>query len=253
MNTGHVIDKHGTRLDYVGPPLELGPLPAFFYFALSGEESLHLHPYNSPVMALANEPIRIFSLTLPAHGEGFNKLHAMQKWADWMADGSAWLEGFFQNTLFAIHWLIGGGFVIPTSLALGGLSRGGLIATHIAARLENVSVLLAFAPLTRLNELKEFSETGIESANAFDLETLSDKLLHVQHLRFYIGNNDTRVGTDACYRFIRTLAKNVHEKHVRHCQIELMITPSLGHKGHGTAPHIFVEGAQWIKQQLLGK
>ena len=39
---------------HVGPPLELGPLPTFFYFALSGEESLTLNPYNQPVSFLRN-------------------------------------------------------------------------------------------------------------------------------------------------------------------------------------------------------
>lgn len=251
MNTGYLTDGHGRRIDYAGVSLDLGPLPAFVYFALSGEESLHLHPYNSPVVHLSESPMRIFSITLPAHGEGYNKFHAMQAWADLTAEGTSWLEDFFQNALLSIHWLFKAGLAVPDAIALGGLSRGGFIAAHLAARLEKVKALIGFAPLTRLSELKEFTPELQERAAPFDLETLIEKLLHVQHTRFYIGNHDSRVSTDACYRFIRLFAEKVHEKHIRQCHIELMITHSIGHKGHGTAPSIFEEGARWIKQQLL--
>lgn len=253
MKTGYLTDKQGHRIEYAGAALEQGPLPAFFYFALSGEESMHLHPYNSPVVHLADAPLRVFSLTLPAHGEGFNKFHAMQVWADWMATGTSWLEDFFQNALFSIHWVMEAGFTTPDAIALGGLSRGGFIATHLAARLKHVRALLGFAPLTCLSVLKEFTPDLKEKAEAFDLETLIAHLSHVQHTRFYIGNYDTRVSTDACYSLIKHLAAYQHENHLRHCHVELMITHSIGHKGHGTAPAIFEEGAAWLKKQLLEK
>jgi acetyl esterase/lipase len=170
-----------------------------------------------------------------------------------MTKGDYLLEDFFENVVRAIHWLIEKKIVEPASMAAGGLSRGGFVATHIAARLKHIQTVLGFAPLTELMLLKEFTENPSlkRRTSELDLLTLIDALTHVRHLRFYIGNLDTRVGTDACYHFIRQLAEKGHEKHVRHQKIELRITQSIGHKGHGTDPQIFEEGGRWVKNLLL--
>ena len=55
------------KLDFIGPDLSLGPLPAIFYFALSAKESLFQDPFNQPVAVWQTYPVRIFSLTLPEH------------------------------------------------------------------------------------------------------------------------------------------------------------------------------------------
>lgn len=241
------------QIFYTGLGREGGPLPAFFYFALSGEESLSLHPYNQPVTHLQDAPLRIFSLTLPGHGPGFDRLKAMEYWAEEMQVGNYPIENFIENTLKAIEWLISTEMVDPNHMATGGLSRGGFVATHMAAREKRFRTLLGLAPLTRLKEFVEFQkEQGLQAhAERLNLDHLVEHLTHLHHVRFYIGNRDTRVGTDACYHFIRTLSEKVHEKHARHSHVELMITSSLGHKGHGTAPHIFNEGAEWVKYTLI--
>jgi len=252
---GCLEDPFHTKIDYLGPGPEAGLLPAFFYFALSGEESLELHPYNQPALIAAHSSLRVFSFTIPGHEPGLNKFQAMHYWAEQMEQGGYELEIFFDKVVKAIEWLISQQLINPDRMAAGGLSRGGFIATHIAARVKEIQTLLGFAPLTELMLLKEFAEnpTLHRRASELDLVTLIEKLTHVRHLRFYIGNLDTRVDTDACYRFIRRLAEKGHEKHLRHQKIELMITQSIGHKGHGTAPHLFEEGANWIKNQLYGE
>lgn len=257
MSVQTLRDPHGTPVYYTGIGPEGGPLPAFIYFSLSGEESLSLAPYNHPVQILANEPLRIFSFDIPAHGGNFDKHRAMQQWADWYLEGEYFLEFFFQQVTDALQWLIETEMVDPTKIAVGGLSRGGFIATHIAARDMRIHTLLCFAPLTQLNSLSEFKElphhpSFERRADALDLKHLVEKLIHLKHTRFYIGNHDTRVGTDACYHFIRSFSEKIHEKKARHCAVELNITHSIGHKGHGTAPQTFEEGAQWVKKHLLG-
>ncbi len=250
----NLVDEHNIRIDYLGPGPEGGRLPAFFYFALSGEESLNLHPYNQPALHLDSGALRIFSFTIPGHEPGMNKFHAMEFWAEQMAAGSYLLEEFFDQTERAILWLINQNLVDPEHVGAGGLSRGGFVATHIAARLPFLHTLLVFAPLTELSQLKEFANLPLERRAAeLDLVHLVDHLTHVRNIRFYIGNLDTRVNTDACYRFIRSLAVKGHAKHARHQKIELMLTPSIGHQGHGTAPHIFEEGSLWAKNHLLEK
>ncbi len=252
----NLTDPRGNELFYQGLGPEAGPLPAFFYFALSGEESLKLDPYNSPVARLEGAPIRVFSMTLPGHGLGFNKLHAIQYWADQLAGGTDVLNKFFDDAAFAINWLIEEGWIEPDEIAVGGLSRGGFVATHVAALDPRIKTVLGFAPLTRLSAVKEFASEKQPThakmhALTLDLEQIVDNLTHLRHLRFYIGNRDERVGTDACYHFVRKLANKGHEKRARHMHAELFITHAIGHQGHGTAPHIFEAGADWVKDLLL--
>lgn len=250
-----VTDPQGNEICYQGFGLEAGALPAFFYFALSGEESLTLSPYNSPALHLEGQPLRVYSMTIPGHGPGFDKFHAMQYWADQMAQEHYVLKDFFQRAAFSIDWLIERGYVDPEHLAVGGLSRGGFIAAHLAAREKRIKTVIGFAPLTCLSALEEFASVKVATrvkirAASFDLENLTDHLTHLRHLRFYIGNRDERVSTDACYSFIRKLADKAHEIRARHMHIELRISHSIGHKGHGTAPHIFEEGIAWLKERL---
>ncbi|MCB1081898.1 MAG: alpha/beta hydrolase, partial [Chlamydiia bacterium] len=70
-------------------------------------------------------------------------------------------------------------------------------------------------------------------------------------VRFYIGNHDMRVGTDHAFSFIQNLAKEAHTHRIRTSPIELIIGPSIGYQGHGTAPQTFQSGAEWVKGALL--
>ena len=241
--------KEGTSLNYLGPDIAEGMLPACFYFALSGEESLSLQPYNSPAMQMQDPQLRIFSLTLPGHGPGFDKQRAMSYWAAEMKKGNHPIEECIEKSAQAVAWLIGQKIIDPHHLAVCGLSRGAFIATHLAAREKAVKYLLAFAPLTRLEEIPEFAE--IPSCSSLDLSSLVEELTHLHNIRFYIGNRDRRVGTETSFRFIRRLADHAHEKRARQLHAELFITHSIGHRGHGTAPETFAEGASWLKNKIL--
>ena len=245
------VTPEGVELFYTGADLNQGPLPALFYFALSGEESLTLPPYNSPAIYGSDPALRIFSLTLPGHGEGFNKFKAMNYWASEINAGNYPIKKFLDRAVRAIDWLIEEEIAHPNHLAVCGLSRGGLIATHIAAREKRVRTLLGFAPITRLEEVEAFQEnTNLESLNR---TSLAENLTHLHNVRFYIGNRDRCVGTDACYHFIRHLTEKAHDKRAHHMHVELFITHSIGHKGHGTAPHVFEEGTLWLKNHLIGR
>ena len=41
------------QLEYLGPSINLGPLPAVFYFALSATDSLSLDPFDQPAVYLS--------------------------------------------------------------------------------------------------------------------------------------------------------------------------------------------------------
>lgn len=228
---------------WTGPDVSEGRLPALFYFAISGEESLTLDPFNQPVAFLSGEPLRVFSLTLPYHEEGFDKNKAVDFWIEEIQNGCDIISSFVQRVKDCIDFLIEEGLVDNENIAVGGLSRGGFIASHIAARHPSIKTVLGFAPMT-------FVRVGNDLADSLSLEQITDQLTG-KDLRFYIGNRDLRVKTDKCFKFIEKLADEAYEKRIRSPQVELIISPSIGYMGHGTAPDVFFKGACWVKEKLL--
>lgn len=200
----------------VGPPLSEGPLPTVIYFALSAEESLHLDPFDQPVKALKDEPMRIFSFTLPHH-------------EDQKRDLSNWNETIIHDFVHMVKAKLPD--LNASSLGVMGLSRGAMMACRLAAICPEITHVLGFAPMTTYLE-------GIENH------------LWNRTLRFYIGNVDTRVGTDRCFETFHKIALKAKEERVQSAPLELLISPSIGFKGHGTPKHIFIDGAHWMKEQL---
>jgi hypothetical protein len=238
MNEPFVLDSPSDLPIHVrGPKISEGPLPAFFYFALSGEDSLSLDPYNQPVAFLDGSNIRCFSFTLPFHGPGYDNNNAIDLWMQELNDNPQFLDIFFQKCVSNINYLLQQGIVNAKKMAVGGLSRGAFIAAHLAARDPRLQYILGFAPMTKLKQ-------------PWDLDLLIDKIVNKQ-VRFYIGNRDTRVGTQACFDFIHRLADAAYHHGHRSPPIELMINPSVGFKGHGTLPPVFKSGADWLRQKLL--
>jgi len=242
-----IAGPSGTTIYVSGPSLNAGPLPALFYFALSGNASLTLDPFNQPVAFLDQTPIRTFSLTLPGHGKGMEVTEAMAFWAQNLHKDSNLLADFIDNTVDQVNYLIDKGLIDPSYIAAAGLSRGGFIAAHVTARIPAIKTLAALAPLTTLTTLREFN--NIDSADELSLihhvDALADK-----SIRFYIGNRDTRVSTEKCFELVSALSNAAYAKKIRSPQIELIVFPSIGHRGHGTPTDIFRDGATWIKQQI---
>ncbi len=247
----HINCPSGLPVYYTGAPLELGKLPAFFYFSLSGEDSLHLDPFCQPATFLKEAPLRIYSCTIPGHGPGLKNTEAMHWWAEKISKNENPFTLFFEQCLENIDYLVQHDLVDENAIAIGGLSRGGFIATHLAARDPRIQTVVGFAPLTTTQTILEFSNLQNSSiTQSLELTPLFDKLIH-KRIRYYIGNRDERVSTDACYDFIRQLTNYAYEHKVRSPAIELLISPSIGHKGHGTNPSVFKDGADWIRSALL--
>lgn len=245
-----LIPLHGSPIYYQGPDLEAGLKPAVIFFALSAQMSLFVDPFNQPVLYLAQEDVRVFSWDLPFHGKEQDPQDAMRQWAQEFARNPRFVEEFMDICQENVHYLIEQGWINPQALAIAGLSRGGFMATHLAARDSRFKTVLGFAPLTQPQPLEEMHSHSIDSLERISLISLVDQLVHTQ-LRFYIGNRDTRVSTEACYQFIRALTEAAFTQGIRSPQVELIVYPSIGYKGHGTPPSIFEEGAEWIKRQLI--
>ena len=240
----------GVTLFHTGPSLDLGPLPAIFYFALSGEDSLTLDPYNQPVQSLSGEMVRVFSMTLPAHEGGLSPHDALRVWAEDISKGRDFLAPFLDQIQIAVDFALREKFIDEKKMGLMGLSRGGLVASFVAARDPRFRFLLGFAPLTKLSLAKEFQEI-LEApyVQFYDANTLAEQLAD-RHVRLYIGNRDTRVSTRDCFDFSMNLVNAAHEARIRPAQIELIMTRSIGQMGHGTSPETFAQGAAWLMECL---
>ena len=227
-------------LYHVGPALDHGPLPTLFYFALSGHDSLCTDPYNQIIQFLSGKFMRFFSLTLPAHEAGLPPTEALGTWAEEMEQGKDPLTPFFEQISRAIHYVVQQELAPPDRISVAGLSRGGLIAAHVAARNPAIRALLQFAPITRLGFAREFHAIEqLPLVRSFDLIPLADRLCN-RPIRIYIGNRDTRVSTRGAMEFALALSE------ARHAQVDLIVSPSVGHMGHGTPPESFRQGAEWI-------
>ena len=240
-------DEEAMDLNFLGPPLESGPLPAVFYFSLSAHDSLHLDPYNQPALALMQHPMRVFSFTIPGHQ--LPPTEALNFWAAELEKGNDLITTFAEEVSATIEELIRREVASFDKIAVMGLSRGVFIGAHVAARCKLISHLLGFAPLTRLDKVKEFEQCTSSLVEQLNLQNLSERL-YDRTIRCYIGNRDLRVGTGACFHFISALADAAHHQKIRSAPIELVITPSIGHLGHGTSPETFREGARWLANQL---
>lgn len=239
----------GLKIYYKGPSLEKGPLPAFFYFALSGEESLTLEPFNQPVSFASHLNMRCFSFTLPFHGKGHQHSHAMSHWAKSLQAGSSMLEDFLDQSIENINFLIDAHLIDKRHIAVGGLSRGGFMATQLAARHEKIDLLIGHAPLIHLPALKEFNEMeNSAQIQLFDSMALIPKLLS-KKVFFLIGNHDTRVGTTHACTFIQKLAAAMFAGGKRSPPAELYLFPSIGYQGHGTPSEVFQQGITWLQKQ----
>lgn len=227
-------------------------LPALFYLALEGEESLSTHPYNLPATYFGPN-VRVFSASLPFHEKGQDKNKAISFWAKSLEEDRYDLRDFLEKLKLTIDHLITEGWIDPHYLAVAGLSRGGFLATHLSALHPAIKTLVAFAPVTDLLVLEDFSHFKenarlTSKAEHLSLFTLTEKLTHLRQIRFYISNRDEKVSTDSCYHWIRAMAEHVHEKRAKHCHVELVLTSPIGFKGHGTSDLIFKEGAELIKK-----
>jgi len=234
---------------YVGPDLAEGAMPAVLYLALSAKESLYEDPFCQPVKQLCQYPLRVFSADLPFHGENFVSKGALEHWAHHLAQGDDVISSFLDKLEVAMFDLLTSGIV--TRLGVMGLSRGGLLINHLAARVSQICALVSFAPLTDLSTSKDFGFLSLcPIIEKLNLASIVNAVC-MKPQRIYIGNRDQRVYTDRCYAWARSMVESAWNQGIRSPHIELVLRPSIGRDGHGTSKESFEEGATWLSRQLL--
>src|SRR6185295_7307172 len=136
----------------------------------------------------------IFSATLPFHETGLPADEGLERWAHEFKKGRDPLSPFFVRLSDSILELEKKGALQKGQVGAMGLSRGGFVACHLAARCPEISSLSLFAPLTALSLAREFKEIDV---SFLDLSHLIPRLLR-KKMRITIGNHDTRVHTERC-------------------------------------------------------
>ena len=222
---------HELPLYQIGPALEEGKKPTLLFFALGGEESLHLDPINQPARELAEAGFRIFSCDLPHHGPGKDHTHAMEAWRSDIERGHDFFTPFMIKLEHTLESALEKGWIDPDHFYLAGVSRGAFVALHLATRMQAVQAVLGFAPLIYFPGMR---------TSLFDVVPL----LLEKKIRLYMGNRDTRVGTKNAFTFLEQLVEAAGQR--RSLPYELILYPSVGYKGHGTPPSIFEDGVKWL-------
>lgn len=250
MRKSHKIQTKKQQLLFRGAPLDAGTCPAFFYFATRAEDSLAVDPFCQAVDPLDTGEIRVFSITLPYH-ETSDPKEAMWRWAKELSEENDFITPFVEESANSIRELTAQGLIDPSRLVLGGLSRGALVAGHLAMRMETLAGYIGFAPLTSILHAASFLQMK-ESALARELSLISHKEKLAKYtIRYYMGNRDEMASTTHCFELISALAEEAFNQGVRSPPIELHIAPSIGYKGHGTAPATFLSGANWVRGKLI--
>lgn len=234
---------------YVGPDLDEGALPAVFYFTSTGEQALLEDPFNQPVLEWSKQRMRVFSMTLPFHGNVKNS-EVIPHWQDDIIKAGSAIHSFVKDVISNIHYLISKDWINSNQFAVAGLSRGAFIAALVAMNEPLVDILCGFAPLIKLDYLDEFKSVPKEILKPFDFENYIDRFT-TKKIKFYIGNHDIRVGTEASFNFLKSVVDRAYENKVRSPEIEFMMFPSIGHRGHGTPPYIFKDGAEWVISKIV--
>jgi esterase FrsA len=178
-----------------------------------------------------------------------------EKAIEWLSSsfekGDDPLDPFLQAQIELIETLVAMEVIDSKKIILSGLSRGGLIACLVAAKLPICRRVLAYAPLTKLSQAKEFHKMQYDPrVMQYDLSNYVS-LLGSKKLRFYIGNHDRRVHTSYAFELISSCASYAFEHRLKRSSHELIIGNSIGYEGHGTAEATFKEGALWMFEELF--
>lgn len=230
------------------PPQDDTPAPTLLLLASTGTHTLMTEPYCRVGRLLHAEGWNIVSLDLPCHGADrrTGEPEELAGWAARTAAGEDIVATFQARVNAVVEHLVAKGMADPARIAAAGTSRGGFMALHAAAGNPRIRAVAAFAPVTDLTALREF--TGQSSsplvrrlAVAQATETLADRTVWIT-----IGDADTRVDTGKAVALARML-----ERAAGACglppQVALHVVPV---PGHVSLAEWHVQAANWLGQMI---
>ncbi len=193
-----------------GKPPASDPL-VLLNFSADRKSSMVDGKYGGIVRPFLEQGHRVVSFDLPAHGDRVDQLgSSIAGMAANVVAGKKPFDVFVEDGQAVIDELIKRGLAKPGRIVVCGVSRAGYCALRLAAADDRIAATAALSPVTDWRDLKEFAASkNLPEVEKLALTNFASKLVGK---RFYvaIGNADSRVGTDACTRFI--LSVNEAEK-----------------------------------------
>ena len=231
------------------PPQDGAPAPTLLLLALAGAETLTTEPYCRVGRLLHARGWNVVSLDLPCHGADrrVGEPEELAGWATRTAAGEDFVAAFRKRAGEVLAHGVAAGMSDPRRIVAAGTSRGGYMAFQAAAGDPMIRAVAAFAPVTDLLALREFS--GQEQnplvrrlALANERESLADRAAWIT-----IGNADARVGTDKAVAFARALAATSQARALA-CDVTLRVLPA---PGHCSDPEWHEAAAEWVLQTVV--
>ena len=225
------------------------PAPTLFIFASDIKATLDNPYFRQCGDALAEQGYLCVSLDLPGHGtdQRAGEPGALGTWRTRSDDGEDFIKPFTDRARTVLDHLIATGAADPQRVAACGTSRGGFMALQVAAADPRIRATAAFAPVTNLMALREF--TGAKNTDhVAELSLLANaEKLAGRSLWVIIGDRDDRVSTDDAIAFARKVTNSSLEK-TSASDVTLLVLPEP--KGHTTpkgAPELAVA---WMAERL---
>ena len=240
--------KSGVRFG-IWPSRPTQPIPTLFIFGASIEETLNVPYFRQCGNQLAERGVLCVSVDLPGHGLNLRagEPAGIAAWTFRADNGEDFVAQATTDFRAVLDELIELKLTDPKQVAACGTSRGGFMAVQFAAADERVKCVAAFAPLTDLMALREFSAVkNRELVDRLSLKPQAEKLTG-RAVWLIIGDRDDRVSTDASIQFCRavTLASL---KAGKSPLVDLHVVPEP--QGHTTPQGSPELAATWFVKQL---
>jgi esterase FrsA len=230
----------GDAIAYARIPDTLAARPALLiHLTLTAAQGLELDPFAIVPRAFLAAGHCVASFDLPNHGRMVDRYgEGLTGMASAFADGcnvflpavstgSALIDAYRQR-------------ISPSgSILVSGISRGALVALHLAASDSRFEAAAAFAPVTDLRALHEFDSLAdapiVDDVSAL---ALAPRLSNLPIL-LTINQTDDRVSTSACVEFFDALKGSAPRDDLH----EMWIDPG---SGHSVADSTYIAGAKWL-------
>jgi dienelactone hydrolase len=224
------------------------PAPTLFQFAADAALSLEGKLYPLGVALRKRHGFLVVSLDVPGHGADRRpgEPASIAAWRSRIEKGEDIAATFASRVRQVLDFLVEQRYTDPRRVYVAGTSRGAFAAFHVASADPRFRAVIAFAPVTDLNALAEFSGMA-ENRLVRSLGVhLSAERLAGRSLWICIGNNDNRVGTDLAIDLARRVVRSAVAKNLQP-DVELIVQST---KGHTIADDSAERAASWIADRL---
>ncbi len=231
----------GTKVQY--------PAPTLLIFSATIDESLGNPYFRQGGNLLAEEGFLCVSMDLPGHGadQREGEPGGLAAWRFRSDQGEDFITPFTAQVKQVLDYLVAEGYTDPDRIAACGTSRGGFMAVQTAAVEARIRATAAYAPVTNLMALREFTgATNTDFVAGLSLLSRAE-MLAGRSLWLIIGDRDERVSTDDCIAFGRRVTK-VSLAQEKIADVTLIVQPEP--KGHTTPAGAPEKSAAWIKEKI---